>query len=129
MKIKTAIFKMKEAYKEWPPNTDWDEYWQEVRSILRQFYNEAKDLNVEIGDFEYGTHGIVFRPDPEGEWEVVRHLEDKEPEPECEYEVLMESENTPFEPGTWMPISTDAIKNPEKIPEYIKKGILRKIQK
>jgi hypothetical protein len=40
MLIKTVIWKMKEAYKKWPPEENWDEFWQEVKVILQQFRKE-----------------------------------------------------------------------------------------
>jgi len=45
-----------------------------------------------------------------------------------EYEMLIDDEeNTPFATNSWIPISIDRIKNPSRIEEYIKKGILRRI--
>ena len=43
MKAKTAQWKMKEAYKQWNPEENWDEFWQEVLVILRQFEKEIRD--------------------------------------------------------------------------------------
>ena len=45
MKAKTARWKMQEVYKKWNPNEDWDEFWQEVLIILREFEKEVKDKN------------------------------------------------------------------------------------
>jgi len=45
MKAKTALWKIKEAYKKWNPNTDWDEFWQEVLSILREFEKSINKNN------------------------------------------------------------------------------------
>ena len=43
-----------------------------------------------------------------------------------EYEYLFRSEeNEPCPINGWYPIATERIKHPEKIPEYITKGILR----
>lgn len=46
MKAKTALWKIKEAYKKWNPEENWDEFWQEVLEILRDFkkgIEEKKD--------------------------------------------------------------------------------------
>lgn len=46
-----------------------------------------------------------------------------------EYEYLFSSdEGEPCPIDGWMPIATERIKHPEKIPEYIERGILRRIK-
>ena len=45
MKAKTAQWKIKEAYNKWNPEEDWDEFWQEVLEILRQFEKEIRKEN------------------------------------------------------------------------------------
>lgn len=49
---------------------------------------------------------------------------------EFEYEMLFKSDpyNT-IQLNGWYPIATNRIKHPEKIEEYIKQGVLRKITK
>jgi len=42
-----------------------------------------------------------------------------------EYELKITDEGTPFEINDWIPIATDRIKQPERIAEYLQKGILR----
>jgi len=37
MKISTVIWKLKMAYNSWPPESHWDEFWQEVKAILIEF--------------------------------------------------------------------------------------------
>jgi len=50
--------------------------------------------------------------------------------PDYEYETFFKSEPTDsVKIDGWLPIATDRIKNPEKIEEYIKNGILRKVNK
>lgn len=49
-------------------------------------------------------------------------------EPEYEYEMFFDDDG-PISIHGWYPISTDRIKHPEKIEEYIAKGLLRKIEK
>lgn len=51
------------------------------------------------------------------------------PTPSFEYEMFFKSEPTDFcKIDGWYPIATGRIKNPERIEEYIKKGLLRKIR-
>ena len=45
MKVKTALWKMKEAYKKWNPKENWDEFWQETLVILREFEKDIKEKN------------------------------------------------------------------------------------
>lgn len=45
-----------------------------------------------------------------------------------EYEMLIDDEGTPFEINSWIPISTDRIKDIRRIDEYIQKGLIRKRQ-
>lgn len=51
-------------------------------------------------------------------------------EPKHEYEMHFDSDrdNSPISIYDWYPIATHRIKEPEKIPEYIEKGLLRKIK-
>ena len=46
--------------------------------------------------------------------------------PNYEYEMLIDDEGTPFEINSWIPITTDRIKDPSRIDEYIAKGLIRK---
>ena len=48
--------------------------------------------------------------------------------PDYEYEMLIDDEGTPFEINSWIPIATDRIKDPNRIGEYIAKGLIRKRQ-
>ena len=48
--------------------------------------------------------------------------------PNYEYEMLIDDEGTPFEINSWIPITTDRIKDPSRIDEYIAKGLIRKRQ-
>ena len=48
--------------------------------------------------------------------------------PDYEYEMLIDDEGTPFEINSWIPITTDRIKDPSRIDEYIAKGLIRKRQ-
>lgn len=48
--------------------------------------------------------------------------------PNYEYEMLIDDEGTPFEINSWIPITTDRIKDPSRIDEYIAKGLMRKRQ-
>ncbi len=43
------------------------------------------------------------------------------------YEIFIDNENSPFEVNSWIPISLDRIKDVDRIPEYIRKGLLREI--
>ena len=66
------------------------------------------------------------------EW-YEKFIEDKESldSYKYEYEALVTEEyskNSPFEVGSWIPVSADRIKDPNKISEYIEKGLLRKIK-
>ena len=49
--------------------------------------------------------------------------------PNYEYEMLIDDEGTPFEINSWIPITTDRIKDPSRIDEYIAKGFIRKATK
>lgn len=49
--------------------------------------------------------------------------------PNYEYEMLIDDEGTPFEINSWIPITTDRIKDPSRIDEYIAKGLIRKATK
>ena len=50
------------------------------------------------------------------------------PEPEYEYEMFFKSKPTDFcKIDGWYPIATDRIRNPNKIDQYIKNGLLRKL--
>ncbi len=52
------------------------------------------------------------------------------PGPGWEYELLIDDEEgTPFQINDWIPIATDMIRHPEKIEEYIEKGMLRRIER
>ncbi len=46
--------------------------------------------------------------------------------PDYEYEMLIDNEEGPFEINSWIPIATNRIKDPSRIEEYIKKGLIRK---
>lgn len=46
-----------------------------------------------------------------------------------EYEMFIDDKNTAFEMNSWIPISTDRIKDISRIEEYIQKGLIRKINK
>jgi hypothetical protein len=47
-----------------------------------------------------------------------------------EYEMFFDSkEDEPVKIHGWYPIATDRIRNPEKIEDYIKSGLLRKLEK
>jgi len=48
--------------------------------------------------------------------------------PDFEYEMLIDDKGTPFEINSWIPISTDRIKDVSRINEYIQKGLIRKRQ-
>ena len=43
MKRKTFIWKMKCIFNRWNPGTEWDEFWQEVKQLLKD-YDTAKNL-------------------------------------------------------------------------------------
>ena len=43
MKRKTFIWKMKDIFNRWNPDTEWDEFWQEVKQLLKD-YDTAKNL-------------------------------------------------------------------------------------
>jgi len=97
----------------------------------------------------WDSHGWTFKESgsPMGNtWTVVEHLEsdkfgnpylgvaEREVEippstkPDYEYETFFESKPEDFcKIDGWYPIATDSIRNPEKIEEYIQKGILRRI--
>lgn len=47
---------------------------------------------------------------------------------EFEYEIFINDKDSPFEINTWIPISTDRIKDVTKINKYIENGVLRKIK-
>ena len=49
-------------------------------------------------------------------------------EPEHEFEALVEDEDSPFEVGSWVPVTRDRIKDINKIDEYIEKGLLRRVR-
>ena len=38
---------MKKAYKDWPPEENWDEFWQEVNDILKQMQSTSPLLRDE----------------------------------------------------------------------------------
>lgn len=49
---------------------------------------------------------------------------------EYEYEMFFDSKPGEFiQMNGWVPIATDMIKHPERIPHYIEAGLLRKIEK
>lgn len=48
--------------------------------------------------------------------------------PDYEYEMFIDDEGTPFEINSWIPITTDRIKDLSRIDEYIAKGLMRKRQ-
>ena len=52
----------------------------------------------------------------------------KNPDNNYEYEMFFDDDG-PISIHGWYPISTDRIKHPEKIEEYIAKGLLRRIEK
>jgi len=48
--------------------------------------------------------------------------------PDFEYEMFIDDKGTPFEINSWIPISTDRIKDVSRINDYIQKGLIRKRQ-
>lgn len=98
---------------------------------------------LELFQFFYNKHGltltddqldeIVFEVDKITNYQSQKSLvtgEDQNETDEYEYEMFFDSH-----PGErvqmhgWYPIATERIKRPEKIPEFIKSGLLRKIKK
>jgi len=58
----------------------------------------------------------------------LKEDEQDEPNPEYEYEMFFKSEPTDAcKIDGWYPIATDRIRNPDKIDQYIKNGLLRKL--
>lgn len=63
------------------------------------------------------------------EYQVMR-IEDIKPKVVYEYEMLFKSEpDDAIKIDGWVPITVERLKHPEKVEEYLAKGILRKIQK
>lgn len=94
--------------------TELDNGYQAV-DIITKALNQ---IGLTIHDNDDGTHTITdnYTPPP--------------PTPDYEYELFFKSEPTDsIKIDGWMPIATERIMRPEKIEEYIKNGLLRRVQK
>lgn len=97
-----------------------------MRDVLIEFMDELREYVLESGT-------DIAHDERDSSEFVDIFLQGKLKEddiPEYEYEMFIEAaEKTPFTENTWIPISTDRIKNPNNIDEYIKRGILRKVER
>jgi len=112
-------------------------FWSEVDAMI-EGYNLGKNEGVsEIKDVPFPVRMVNDHISVSFESGILEikglkneTQETQEPKEDYEYEMFFNSEpSEPCQIHGWYPIATDRIRNPEKIEEYIQKGLLRKKSK
>lgn len=130
------------------PKANWDAYgWpagdrtcSSAHKYIEQHFDELPDGAVVDVQYILGetqtprpsdVHGVTTAPIPEHHHVTTSRLPDQTlfiHGEKYEYEMFFKSEPNDFlKIDGWYPIATDRIKHPEKIEEYIQKGLLRRI--